>query len=104
MSQLKVFKGAQNTVKAGFAEDFVLSLPKGMAGKSSRSQLVSQQPLLAPVQQGQRVATLQAHARRQALGRISGGGAGRRARSPAFFGRAWDTLQALVRMTHDVST
>lgn len=57
VSQLKVWKGAQNNVKAGFLDDFTLSLPKGMAEKVKAS-LVSQQPLLAPVQKGQRVATL----------------------------------------------
>lgn len=57
VSQLKVWKGSQNTVKAGFLEDFTLSLPKGMAEKVKAS-LVSQQPLLAPVQKGQRIGTL----------------------------------------------
>jgi D-alanyl-D-alanine carboxypeptidase (penicillin-binding protein 5/6) len=57
ISQLKVWKGSQNTVKAGFLEDFTLSLPKGMAEKVKAS-LVSNQPLLAPVQKGQRIATL----------------------------------------------
>jgi len=60
LSQLKVFKGTQNTVKAGFAEDFVLSLPKGAAVSKDaiKVQLESRQPLLAPVQAGDRVATL----------------------------------------------
>lgn len=57
LSQPKVFKGTQNTVKAGFTEDFVLSLPRGMAEKL-KVQLVSVQPLLAPLQRGQRIATL----------------------------------------------
>jgi D-alanyl-D-alanine carboxypeptidase (penicillin-binding protein 5/6) len=57
VAQPKVFKGTQGTVKAGFADDFVLSLPKGMADKI-KVELVSVQPLLAPIQQGQRVATL----------------------------------------------
>ncbi len=57
VSRLKVWKGAQNLVRAGFTEDFILSLPKGMAEKVQAS-LVSQQPLLAPVQKGQRIATL----------------------------------------------
>jgi D-alanyl-D-alanine carboxypeptidase len=33
ISQLKVFKGVQNLVGAGFAEDFVVSVPRGMADK-----------------------------------------------------------------------
>ncbi len=58
VSRLRVWKGAQNTVKAGFLEDFTLSLPKGVAEKVKAS-LASRQPLVAPVQKGQRVATLQ---------------------------------------------
>ena len=57
VSQLRVWKGAQNLVKAGFLDDFVLSLPKGMAEKV-KANLVSQQPLMAPVHKGQRVGTL----------------------------------------------
>jgi D-alanyl-D-alanine carboxypeptidase (penicillin-binding protein 5/6) len=57
ISQLKVFKGAQNVVKAGFAEDFVVSVPRGSADKLS-VQLVSQQPLIAPVAAGAVVGTL----------------------------------------------
>lgn len=57
VSQLRVWKGAQNLVKAGFLDDFTLSLPKGMAEKV-KADLVSQQPLMAPVHKGQRVATL----------------------------------------------
>jgi len=58
LAQPKVFKGTQGTVKAGFTEDFVLSLPKGMVDRL-KVQLISVQPLLAPVQRGQRIATLQ---------------------------------------------
>jgi len=57
VSRLRVWKGAQNIVKAGFLDDFTLSLPKGMAEKV-KADLVSQQPLVAPVHKGQRVATL----------------------------------------------
>ena len=57
VSRLRVWKGAQNTVRAGFLEDFTLSLPKGMA-ENLKASLVSQQPLMAPVLKGQRIATL----------------------------------------------
>lgn len=60
LTQLKVFKGAQATVGAGFASDFVLSLPKGAAGAGERLkvEVVSRQPLVAPVRQGEQIATL----------------------------------------------
>lgn len=57
ISQLKVFKGSSGTVPAGFLDDFILSLPKGMSDRI-KVQLHSRQPLLAPVQQGQQLATL----------------------------------------------
>jgi D-alanyl-D-alanine carboxypeptidase (penicillin-binding protein 5/6) len=57
ISQLKVFKGAQNLVGAGFAEDFVVSVPRGMADKLS-VQLASRQPLVAPVAAGSAIGTL----------------------------------------------
>ncbi len=91
VSQLKVWKGAQNVVKAGFLEDFTLSLPKGMVGKV-KATLESRQPLLAPVQAGQRVATLKLTLDDKpygdypvvALEAVPVAG---------IFGRAWDTIR-----------
>ncbi|HEX8986631.1 MAG TPA: D-alanyl-D-alanine carboxypeptidase family protein [Rhodocyclaceae bacterium] len=57
VAQPKVFKGTQGSVRAGFNDDFVLSLPRGAADKI-KVDLISVQPLLAPIQAGQRVATL----------------------------------------------
>lgn len=95
VSQLRVFKGAQNGVKAGFANDLALSVPRGQAARI-KVQLVSQQPLLAPVALGQRVATLKL---------FLGEGAEQRPWGEypvvalesvpvaGIFGRAWDTLR-----------
>jgi D-alanyl-D-alanine carboxypeptidase (penicillin-binding protein 5/6) len=60
ISQLKVFKGSSNTVAAGFKEDFVVSLPKGVATQAGKvgAQLESVQPLIAPVAAGSKVGTL----------------------------------------------
>jgi len=57
ISQLKVYKGGAGSVGAGFLDDFILALPKGVADRL-KAQLISQQPLLAPVQQGQQIGTL----------------------------------------------
>jgi len=57
VSTLRVWKGAANTVKAGFGREFIVAVPKGYADKI-QAQLISQQPLLAPVQAGQVVGTL----------------------------------------------
>ena len=57
ISSLRVWKGSQNKVQAGFPNDFILAVPKGTA-KTLQVQLVSQQPLMAPIQRGQLVGTL----------------------------------------------
>jgi D-alanyl-D-alanine carboxypeptidase (penicillin-binding protein 5/6) len=60
LTQLKIYKGAQGTVGAGFLQNFVVSLPKGVAGAGDRLkvEVTSRQPLIAPVRQGDTVATL----------------------------------------------
>lgn len=90
LSELRVYKGAQSKLKAGFSSDFILSLPKGTADRV-KVELISQQPLLAPIQQGQRVATLRVTADGKPLGDYpvlaleEVGVAG-------FFGRLWDAI------------
>jgi D-alanyl-D-alanine carboxypeptidase (penicillin-binding protein 5/6) len=58
LSQLKVYKGAQATAGAGFTDNFVLSLPKGTTADRLKVEVHSKQPLIAPVRQGDRIATL----------------------------------------------
>jgi D-alanyl-D-alanine carboxypeptidase (penicillin-binding protein 5/6) len=57
VSNLKVWKGAASTVKAGFTSDFVVSVPKGFSSRL-KTELRSRQPLMAPVAAGQVVGTL----------------------------------------------
>ena len=57
VSSLKVWKGKEATVKLGFANDLVIAVPKGF-GPKIRTELVSQEPLIAPIAQGQVLATL----------------------------------------------
>jgi D-alanyl-D-alanine carboxypeptidase (penicillin-binding protein 5/6) len=60
LAQLRIYKGARNTLGIGFAEDFVLSLPKGVANNPERLKVEVdvRQPLLAPAKRGDRIATL----------------------------------------------
>ena len=58
VNEFRIWKGKENMLKAGFLNDFVLSLPKGEAEKL-KANVVSQQPLMAPVTKGQTVGTLQ---------------------------------------------
>ncbi|HMU99607.1 MAG TPA: D-alanyl-D-alanine carboxypeptidase family protein [Rhodocyclaceae bacterium] len=57
LSTPRVWKGTAATVKVGFPEDFILAVPKGYANRIE-AQFVSQQPMMAPVQQGQKVGTM----------------------------------------------
>ena len=91
ISQLKVFKGAQNIVKAGFAEDFVVSVPRGSADKLS-VQLVSHQPLIAPVAAGAVIGTLKLAVAGQAWGEYPVV-AQEAVPVAGFLGRLWDDIR-----------
>jgi len=94
LSQIKVFKGVQATAGAGFVKDLVLSLPKGVAAAPDRlkAEIASRQPLIAPVKQGDAIATLRLSLDGKLLGEfplvaladvpVAG-----------IFGRAWDSIK-----------
>lgn len=91
ISQLKVYKGAQNTVGAGFGEDFVISVPRGMGDKVN-GQLVSKQPLVAPIAAGSQVGVLKLTVGGQAWGEYP---VFAQAEVPVagLFGRLWDEIR-----------
>jgi len=91
ISQIKVFKGAQNLVAAGFAEDFVVSVPRGMADKVG-AQLVSQQPLVAPIAAGSVIGTLKLSVGGQPWGEFPVV-AQNAVPMAGFFGRLWDDIR-----------
>lgn len=88
---LPVYKGSANTVRAGFLHDAYITLPRGQYAQAKIS-LISRQPLLAPLSQGQNVGTLNvlvdakpvASFPLQALDSVSVAG---------FFGRMWDSMK-----------
>lgn len=90
ISELRVYKGSNRTVKAGFTHDFIVSLPKGQADRL-KAEMISQQPLIAPLQTGQTVGTLKltldgkpfGEYKVQALEDVSVAG---------IFGRMWDAI------------
>lgn len=57
VTRVKVYKGRQADVGLGFGQDFYVTVPRG-AGERIRAQLITQQPLLAPVTRGQQLGTL----------------------------------------------
>jgi serine-type D-Ala-D-Ala carboxypeptidase (penicillin-binding protein 5/6) len=95
VKSLEVWKGSQDAVKAGFMSDLVITVPKGEAEKL-KAELLSQQPLVAPVAQGQRVGMLRVTHDGKPVGEFplvalqDIGAAG-------FFGRAWDTLRLWLK-------
>jgi D-alanyl-D-alanine carboxypeptidase (penicillin-binding protein 5/6) len=88
---LEVWKGATDAVKVGVKGDLFVTVPRGEADKL-RAELVSQQPLVAPLASGQRVGVVRVtfegkphgEAPLVALEPVEEAG---------FFGRAWDTLR-----------
>lgn len=54
VTTIAVWKGAENSVRAGFTEDVYLSLPKGQSERL-KATMESQQPLIAPISAGQKV-------------------------------------------------
>ena len=91
VSRLKVFKGRQGSVAAGFAEDFVVTIPKDSA-KRLRLDLISRQPLIAPVVKGSQVATLKIYVDNKPWGEYPAVALEEVAIANVF-GRAWDSLR-----------
>jgi len=87
----RIWKGAQDTVKIGFQEDLVLSLPKGQAEKV-KAEVAIKKPMLAPVSQGVQVGTLKLAVDDKPLGEypllvleaVPAAG---------IFGRTWDSMR-----------
>ena len=78
VQSLRVWKGADNSIAAGFFADQYLTLPKGKA-PALQLTMTASEPLVAPVLQGQRVGTVKV-----ALADVP---------TANIFGRAWDTMR-----------
>ncbi len=95
LSQFRVWKGVLNEVPVGFSNDFVISLPKDQSQRVEAA-LTSNQPIMAPIQQGQEVGMLTLSLDGRLLGEypvvaladieVAG-----------FFGRFWDALQLWIK-------
>jgi len=91
VSTVQVWKGSARVLKAGVAADLNVSVPKGMTDKL-KADLVSQQPLLAPVSAGQRVGTLKIMLESKRIGEYPVV-ALENVAAAGMFGRAWDTMR-----------
>jgi D-alanyl-D-alanine carboxypeptidase (penicillin-binding protein 5/6) len=91
VKEIEVWKGARATLKAGFRDDLVVTIPKGQ-GEKLKAELLSHSPLVAPVAAGARVGNLRVTLDGKPLGEypvvaLEEVGAG------GIFVRAWDTLR-----------
>ena len=93
VSTLRVWKGADNDVAAGFLADQYLTLPKGTRGQAQADDGRATSRSIAPVAKGAARRHGEGRARGQAAGRVSAGRAGRGSGSANIFGRAWDTVR-----------
>jgi serine-type D-Ala-D-Ala carboxypeptidase (penicillin-binding protein 5/6) len=95
VASLPIWKGASNSVKAGFLNDLYVSLPKGQTDKV-KANLESRQPLLAPVAAGQKIGVMKltldgkpyAELPVVALEDVALAG---------IFGRGWDSIRLLFK-------
>ena len=91
VSTLEVLKGSENRLKAGFQSDFYVSVPRGLADQL-KADLVSMQPLVAPISAGQKVGTVKVTLQNKLLGEYSVVALESVALA-GFFGRAWDSMR-----------
>jgi serine-type D-Ala-D-Ala carboxypeptidase (penicillin-binding protein 5/6) len=95
VKSLEVWKGAAKAVRAGLKSDLLISVPKGEAEKV-KAEMLSQQPLVAPIAKDQRLGTLRVTFEGKQVGEYP-----LLALEPVaeagIFGRAWDTLRLWLK-------
>ena len=91
VKEIEVWKGAKGTLKAGFRNDLVVVVPKGQ-GEKLKAELLSLSPLVAPVNEGDRVGNLRVTLEGKPLGEYPVV-ALEAVPAAGIFGRAWDTLR-----------
>jgi D-alanyl-D-alanine carboxypeptidase (penicillin-binding protein 5/6) len=95
VKEIEVWKGARGTLKAGFRNDLVVTVPKGQ-GDKLKAELLSQSPLVAPVAAGARVGNLRVTLEGKPLGEYPVV-ALEEVAAAGIFVRAWDTLRLWLR-------
>jgi len=95
VKSIEVWKGAARTVKVGLKGDLFVTVPKGEADRL-KAELVSQQPVVAPLTQGQRVGALRLTFEGKPFGEVPVV-ALEPVAAAGFLGRTWDTLRLWVK-------
>jgi D-alanyl-D-alanine carboxypeptidase (penicillin-binding protein 5/6) len=95
VKSIDVWKGAARSVNVGVGSDLFVTVPKGEAEKL-KAELISEQPLVAPLAKGQRVGVLRVTHDGKPFGEYP-----LIALEPVaqagFFGRTWDTLRLWLK-------
>ena len=90
-----IWKGAQKTLKIGSPERIVITVPSGTAGKIT-TQVVRQDPLIAPFTQGQAIGTLKVMVGDQTVSEVPLVALEDVAQA-GIFGRAWDAIRLWIK-------
>lgn len=95
ISNIKVWKGAENNLNAGVANDLYVVLPKGEYANVKAS-VTTKQPLIAPISQGQEVGTIKFTLNDKVVDE-------RKLIAPkaipaaGIFGRMWDSIKLMIQ-------
>jgi D-alanyl-D-alanine carboxypeptidase (penicillin-binding protein 5/6) len=95
IAKLAVWKGSERALRAGVASDLYLTVPAGAADKL-QAEIVSEQPLIAPLAAGQRVATLRVSLEGRPFGEYPLV-AMESVEAAGFFRRTWDSVALWFR-------
>ena len=93
LKTLPIYKGQANEVRAGLSRDVYIALPKGDFGRHKET-LTTTQPLLAPLDSGQKVGTLEVSIDGRTIGEYPVV-ALESVPLAGFFGRTWDSFRLL---------
>ena len=88
---VKLYRGARSTVSLGFAQDFHLLTPNGTASRV-KGEVITQQPVVAPVRRGQRLGTLRLTLDGKPIGEYPLV-ALHEVKVAGIFGRGWDSMR-----------
>jgi len=95
IATLRLYKGADSELQAGFVRDFYVTVPRGMAS-SIKVQVITQQPMLAPVRRGQQIGTLRLSMEGKPLGDHALQ-ALKEVPVAGVLGRGWDSLMLMFK-------
>ena len=93
LKTLPIYKGQANEVRAGLSREVYIALPKGDFGRHKES-LTTTQPLLAPIESGQKLGTLEVSIDGKTIGEYPVV-ALENVPLAGFFGRTWDSFRLL---------